>query len=65
MMACSTTLGQALIGQKVSVFDSVEFTWCDGLVQEYDSATKLHKVVRDMPLFVDVAKSDYKGRPMD
>jgi len=37
---------QVLVGQKVQVFDSIEFTWCDGQVQEYDPATKLHKVVR-------------------
>jgi hypothetical protein len=42
----SWNIAQALVGQMVSVFDSIEFTWNDGLIQEYDPTTKLHKVVR-------------------
>ena len=49
--ACRPIHAQVLVGQKVQVFDSIEFTWCDGLVQEYDSATKLHKVVRSSFVF--------------
>jgi hypothetical protein len=42
---------QGIVGQKVLVFDSVEFVWRDGLVTEYDAASQFHKVVRELRLF--------------
>ena len=36
---------QAIIGQSVLVFDSVEFVWRDAQILEYDAAAQMHKLV--------------------
>ena len=36
---------QALVGQKLHVYDSFEFLWRDGLITEYNPSSQLYKVV--------------------